>query len=95
MQEILSKVAKELNLPVEEVSKVYKAYWLFIRQKIEALPLKEELTEQEFNNLKTNFNIPGLGKLSCDYERWQRIKKKQEVIKKIKDDQYQENQSHV
>ena len=32
------------------------------------------LSEEEFNKLKTNFNIVSLGKLSCTYDRYKRIK---------------------
>jgi len=57
------------------VEKTYKAYWRFIKDTIESLPLKEELTEEQFNKLKTNFNIPSLGKLNCTYERYKGVKK--------------------
>lgn len=76
MQEISKKVAKELNLPVKVVEETYKAYWQFIKATIEQLPLKGDLTEEEFKKLKTNFNLPYLGKLNCTYERWKYIKDK-------------------
>ena len=35
------KVAKELNLSEEFVDKVYKSYWITIREYMASLPLKE------------------------------------------------------
>lgn len=70
MQKIINQLSEELSLPKEVIEKAYKAYWLFIKETIEKLPLKEDLSEEEFNKLKTNFNLPYLGKLSCTYSRW-------------------------
>lgn len=82
--DIIGKVSKELNLPKELVDKTYKAYWLFIRDTIQALPLKHNLNEEEFSNLKTNFNIPSLGKLNCTYSRVLGVKKRYEYIRKLR-----------
>lgn len=84
-QEIIYKVAQELNLPVEVVDKTYKAYWLSIRSMISDLPLKDIKTEEEFNKLKPNFNIPSLGKLSVTWERFQGLQKRFEYIKHLKE----------
>lgn len=80
MQQTIDRLSRELNLPTDVVVKSYKAYWLFIRQTIEELPLKEDLDEETFSRLRTNFNIPNLGKLACTYERYIGIKKKHKVI---------------
>ena len=68
--EIIKKVAEELQLPEELVSRTYDAYWKFIRDSISSLPLKDNLSRESFDELKTNFNIPALGKLSCNYQRY-------------------------
>lgn len=73
---IYKKVAKDFNLDSEEVEKLYKELWNFIKEKIENLPLKETLTEEEFNKLRTSFNIPSLGKLYCDYFTYNLNKKR-------------------
>lgn len=82
--DIIGKVSEELNLPKEVVDKTYKAFWLFINQSIQSLPLKENLNEEDFAKLKTNYNIPSLGKLTCTYERMLGVKKRYEVIKKLR-----------
>lgn len=78
MRNTLNRLSKELNLPTEVIIKAYKAYWRFIRETIEVLPLKEELDEEAFSKLKTNFNIPNLGKLHCTYSRYRGVKLKEQ-----------------
>lgn len=78
--EIVIRVSQETGLPGKVVDKVFKAYWSFIRTSIQALPLEELLSEEEFSKLKTNFNIPSLGKLTCTYEDYLRQKKRHEHI---------------
>lgn len=77
---IVIRVSQETGLPGKVVDKVFKAYWSFIRTSIQALPLKELLSEEEFSKLKTNFNIPSLGKLTCTYEDYLKQKKRHEHI---------------
>ena len=74
MLSLYKQVAEEMNIPVEVVELAYKSYWKFIRKTIQELPLKEDLSEEEFAKLKTNFNIVSLGKLSCTYDRYRRVK---------------------
>lgn len=80
--EIFKTVATELNIPVEVVKEAYQSYWQFIRTTIQELPLKTIETEDEFKELKTNFNVPSLGKFTCTYNRFKGIKKKLEYIQK-------------
>lgn len=75
-EEIIKKVSQQLNIPEDVVKYVYKAYWGIIKNKIETLPLKDNLTEEDFKQLKTFFNLPQLGKLTCTYQRYSGIKQK-------------------
>lgn len=77
MKSLYKEVAEEMNIPVEVVEFAYKSYWKFIRKTIQELPLKEDLSEEEFAKLKTNFNIVSLGKLACTYDRY--VRKKQQL----------------
>ena len=74
-----------MSLKEEVIDTIYKSFYNFIRESITNLPLKEELSEEEFNNLKTNFNIPAIGKLHCTYERYLKMKKQKEYLDKLKD----------
>lgn len=71
--DLLDDVSKELDLPKEIVKKTYIQYWKFIRNSISSLPLKEDLTEDEFSKLRVNFNIPSIGKLYCTYDNIRNI----------------------
>lgn len=81
---IISRVSKELNLPNELVEKTYSNYWKFIKDSIEQLPLKDNLTQEEFGKLRTSINIPSLGKLNCTYERYLGIKARFKIITQIR-----------
>lgn len=74
-QEILKRVSEELELPVEVVKEAYESYWLFIRQSIIDLPLKENLDKEDFNKLRTNFNIPSLLNFHVLMREWKELKK--------------------
>lgn len=81
----VTQLSEELNLPYKVVDKAYRSYWFFIRNTIKELPLKEDIDEEEFSKLKTNFNIPSLGKLSCTYDRAKRVKERYEHIRKLRE----------
>lgn len=83
--EIIERVSKELGLPKIIVHKAYKSFWLFVNKSVQALPLKEELNEEDFAKLRTNFNIPSLGKLTCTYDRMLGMKKRLKFIKQIRE----------
>lgn len=85
-QDAINHVANKLELPREVVKEAYESYWKYIRCTISELPLKDDLSEEEFNKLRTNFNIPSIGKLSCTYPRYKAIKDRYKYINKIKND---------
>ena len=83
--DIIGKVSKELDIPVKVVDAAYKSYWKFIKQTIQSLPLKDDIDEEEFAKLRTNFNIPSLGKLTCTFDRMMGVKKRLKYIKQIRE----------
>lgn len=86
LEEIIEKISLDLNLPKEVVVEAYNSFWGFIRESIQALPLKEDLTEEEFSKLKCNFNIPSIGKLYLTYPRYKSMKERNKYLKAIQDD---------
>lgn len=84
--DVIDQVSKKLNIPVEVVDEAYKSYWKFIRQTIQSLPLMDHLDEEEFNKLRTNFNIPSLGKLYITWDRLIGCKKRFNYLKNLKED---------
>lgn len=85
--DIINKVSEELNLSREIVENTYKAYWNFIRVTIEELPLKTEISQEKYEKLRTNINIPSLGKLNCTYNRYIGIRNRFNIINKIRQKQ--------
>ena len=85
MKETIKRLSRELNLPEKTIEGAYKAYWEFIRETIQELPLKEDINEENFNKLRTNFNLPILGKLYCNYDRYRKVKKKHEYLIRLGD----------
>ena len=87
-KEIVSKVSGEIGLPVRLIDKTYRAYWRAIREHITSLPLKEDLTDEEFMKLQPNVNIPSIGKLHVTLDRYRRMKKMQKIKNQLKQNKY-------
>ena len=51
---LVTQVSKELNLPFRVVDKVYRSYWRSIRDTIQELPLKDNISEEEFAAIRHN-----------------------------------------
>lgn len=83
--EIVNKVSGDIGLSPDTVDKTYKAFWKYIRDTIQELPLKEDISEEEFLMLRPNFNIPSLGKLTCTYKRYSGVREKFKHIKKLRE----------
>lgn len=83
--DIIGKVSQEMDIPLEVVDTAYKSYWKFIKQTIQSLPLKDDISEEEFAKLRTNFNVPSLGKLTCTYDRMMSVKKRFKYIKRLRE----------
>ena len=91
-EEIISQVAKETGLSCELVRKIYKSFWRAVKEHIEALPLKDNLSDEEFLKLQPNVNIPSIGKLYVDLKRYRGVKKSFEIRNyKIKETKKQDN----
>ena len=82
--EAIKQVSTELGLPPQVVKEAYESFWTFIRNNIKALPLKEDLSKEEFDKLRTNFNIPSIGKMSVTWERYLGKKKQWELLNSMR-----------
>lgn len=82
--EIIVIVAEKLGLSKTMVNKIYQAYWQGVRDHIKDLPLKEDLTDEQFNNLRPNVNVPSIGKFYITSDRYHRIKKQTEYLNSLK-----------
>jgi hypothetical protein len=84
-EDIIEKVSDASNLSKEVVDRIYKSYWEFIRNTIKDLPLKKDLSEEQFNEFRTSFNTPSIGKLYCSYDKYSKMKKRFNNIKNIRE----------
>lgn len=80
MDEIFAKVAEQMGLSKEFVEKTYRAYWKAVKEHVNSLPLKEDLTDEEFLKLQPNINIPSIGKLYVTLDRYHTTKAVQKKI---------------
>ena len=73
--DIISQVASSTGLPSRLVDSSYRAFWRAVREYISSLPLKKDLTEEDFVKLRPNVNIPSIGKLYVTHDRYVRMKR--------------------
>jgi len=81
-KEIISKISEEVGLSETMVDKIYKSYWRAVKEHIASLPLKDDLTDEEFLSLRPNINVPSIGKLYVTLKRYRGVKKRHEYILK-------------
>lgn len=84
-EEIIQKVSEETGLPQKLVDRTYKAYWRAVREHIALLPLKDNLTDEEFGKLQPNINIPSIGKLHVTLDRYKRMKTLNKKLNEIRE----------
>ena len=77
ISKILEDIAKKYNLPLHMVEDIYESQWDFIYKTMLELEL-DKVSEEEFNKLKTNFNVPALGKFYTNYKRIENVRRKSE-----------------
>lgn len=68
------------------VDRVYRSYWKAVREYIGSLPLKEDLTDEQFAQLRPNVNIPSIGKLYITSDKYRWFKNRFEQIKQYRRD---------
>lgn len=72
----LQRIAKEKNITYEEAVNIIEGMYEFIREKAQSINyIEKEFSKEEFDNLKTNFNIPCIGKLCAAYNVYKKINK--------------------
>jgi len=79
------ELAQKYGLDVADVEIMVKEPYEFIREKTKELTFEDDLTKEKFNKMKTNFNLPAIGKLYAShylYNKIQENKKKKNLDKK-------------
>ena len=78
---IFTDLAKKHKLKITQIEDIFDSQFRFIFTTISALDFSNINSEEEFNKLKTNFNIPCIGKLHSSYKflEYVRDKKKKAI----------------
>jgi hypothetical protein len=75
VDKLIHTLGLEFGLQDNVVKKIVQCPFKFTRETITNLELKEDLTEEEFNMIKTNFIYLHIGKLYISYTTYERIQK--------------------
>jgi phage/plasmid-associated DNA primase len=84
----IKELSDKYGIDEEEIEKIIESQYRFIKNTIEKIDFKNDLSEEEFNKIKKNFNIPCIGKIYTNYYqyckvnglKYERIKKSAEEI---------------
>ena len=74
-KEIIKALSEEYGFSERDIEVMYRSWFAYMRSKTQAIVLKDTMTEKEVDNLRTNFIIPALGRLTLTYDRYCRVKK--------------------
>lgn len=85
-EQVVTEISESLGLPKRIVDRAYRSYWRAVREHISSLPLKDDLTDEQFSQLQPNVNIPSIGKLYVTFDKYKWIKEKFKQIKQLRED---------
>lgn len=74
----IEEIAEKYGMTVKDVESIVSAPYDFIHKTASSMIFKDDMTKEEFSAMKTNFNIPSIGKLYASnflYNEIQRKKK--------------------
>ena len=70
------ELAEKYDLSIDVIKKIIASPYDLIQKKTKELNFKDGLTREEFDKMKKNFNIPGLGKLYASHFLYCEIQKR-------------------
>ena len=62
----------------------YNLFWEFVKEKIEEVPLDNNLSKEEFYKYKTSVILPEIGRMACTYDKYVGINKTKKRLSKYK-----------
>ena len=71
-----AELAEKYGVSIDDMKKILVAPYDFIRKKTSEMEFPDGLTREEFDKIKTNFNIPSLAKMHASYYLYNEIQKK-------------------
>jgi hypothetical protein len=79
----IEQASRNLSTDRKLVEAVYKSYWRFIKEHVSSYTLKE-ISQEEFDETVTNFNIPYLGKLYVKSDKLEKYNNQLNYYKNVK-----------
>lgn len=89
---ICDTVAAEQKASKVLMEKLYRAYWLFAKEKILEMDFNRKLTEKEFEESKLSVTIPHIGRLACTWKMYNEIRDDINRIKEIRKEEQNESE---
>ena len=71
---LIHRLGLQYNLKDDEIRKIVNSPYKFTRETISKLDINPDITEEEFNKLKTNFIYVSIGKLYTSFEIFNKFK---------------------
>ena len=71
----IKELADKYGLTFEQVKEIIDSPYKFIRNKTKEIELDDNLSKEEFEKIKTNFNIPAICKLYASHYIYNKIQK--------------------
>lgn len=72
----IQELAEKYKIDPEIVRKIVQAPYDFIQKKTKEITFEDGLNREEFDSMKKNFNLPGIGKLYASFFSYEEICKK-------------------
>lgn len=69
----IKELAEKYDLPVETIKNIVSSPYSFISKKCKEIEFPDGLSREEFDKMKTNFNVPSLFKLHASYYMYNKI----------------------
>lgn len=69
----VKELSEKYDIPFDHVKLMVESPYVMMKEKIQELDFKPDLTQEEFNQIKTNFNIPCLGKLYASHYLYTKV----------------------
>ena len=83
-KEKIKELALKHGVPVSVIEEVVSSPYEFIRSQSKEIDFKDGMNREEFDSMKTNFNIPSIGKLYASHFLYNNIQNNKEKSKKNK-----------
>lgn len=77
-KKIYEKIAINNNISPQVVKNIYESMFRFIQNRVREVDNLDTKTEEEFKELRLNFNVPLLGKFYINHASIQRLKNKKQ-----------------